>query len=221
MYVWWCWNYLQSWNYRSSPMCQVGLCQQAEMIIREECGEDGLNKGKSSSHTAIQAAWRRHFQRNQSSSPGVSAALNQLPWAPGNKQPGGLGELLDKQLHVAVAPWLSVFQLRSLNVDQFCSHATESATSLSCRGPVSQKGHSLGTCPAWNERLALKSLYSSSLSLAPAQPLTFSLQIYFLSLPHLVLPFAARYFCNCLLAPSLDKECQRKLVSTLYYFAYI
>lgn len=164
-------------------MCQVGLCQQAEMIIREECGEDGLNKGKSSSHTAIQAAWRRHFQRNQSSSPGVSAALNQLPWAPGNKQPGGLGELLDQQLHAAVAPWLSVFQLRSLNVDQSCSHAAESVTSLSCRGPVSQKGHSLGPCPAWNERLALKSLHSSSCLLLQPAPHVLPPKLFLVSPP--------------------------------------
>lgn len=50
-----------------------------------------------------------------------------------NKLPGGqcgLGELLDKQLHAAVATWLSVFKFRTFNVDQSvypsCSHATES-----------------------------------------------------------------------------------------------
>lgn len=49
-----------------------------------------------------------------------------------NKLPGGqrgLGELLDEQLHAAVATWLPVFQFRSLNVDQSlhtsCSHIAE------------------------------------------------------------------------------------------------
>lgn len=70
-----------------------------------------------------------------------------------NKLPGGQcgpGELLDKQLHAAVATWLSVFKFRSFNVDQSvytsCRHTTEAALSVSHCGPVSQKGHSRCNC---------------------------------------------------------------------------
>lgn len=114
-------------------MCQVGLCQQAERIITEDCGEDGLNKGRSSHTQSYRQPGGRLFQGNQSFSPCVNAALNRFPCAPDNELPAGqhgLGELLDEQLHAAVATWLPAFQFRSLNVDQpvhtSCNHTAES-----------------------------------------------------------------------------------------------
>lgn len=72
-----------------------------------------------------------------------------------NKLPGGqcgLGELLDKQLHAAVATWLSVFKFRTFNVDQSvypsCSTPLKAASSVSRCGPVSWKGHSVCSCLA-------------------------------------------------------------------------
>lgn len=125
----------------------------------------------------------------------MSADLNQLPWVLDNKLHGGqcgLGEILDKQLHAAVATWLSVFKFRSFNVDQSvytsCSHTTESSiVSQSLWSCFTERSQQM-QLPWLKWEAGCKNSYIPAEVYSPAELLVFS-QLFPI-FPHLAFPFA-------------------------------